>query len=309
MAKSSQNPADFIVPLYMNGLQGRMLRMPPTKKKRVEFLLVYGHHGSIERCFGLAESFHEFGGVTVPDLPGFGGMHSFYKIGEKPDLDTLADYLAAFVKLRYKRSRLNIVGHSFGFVIVTRMLQKHPDIAKQVDILVSITGFTRHDEFMLNSGKKILYRSTARFFCWRLPAVFFRNVLLHPSIIKMYYSRTKSGKLKLKGTMRDERKKILDQEVRTWRNCDVRTYMKTVITMLSVDNCTQSVDAPVWHVLVKTDNYLDNQVVEQHMQVIFSSYQMIPTKMTRHSLGFIGDKKTAAPLVPLKLRTMLKSTV
>ncbi len=303
----SKIPANYIAPLFMNGLQGRMLRMPPPRGKKAEFLIVYGHHGSLERCFGLAESFNEFGGVTVPDLPGFGGMKSFYRIGEKPDLDTLADYLAAFVKLRYRRSRLSIGGHSFGFLVVTRMLQKHPDIAKRVDILISITGFTRNDEFNLSPSKKFLYRSIARFFCRKLPSVFFRNVMLHPSIIKFYYARTSSGKAKLRGLSNEEREKILQNEVRSWRSSDVRTYMMTIITMFSVDNCTQSVDAPVWHVMVNDDDYLNNQIVEQHMQVIFRSYQKIPTKMTRHSLGFIGDKKTASPLMPSQLRTMLRS--
>lgn len=298
---------NYVAPLYMNGLQGRMLRMPPPRGKKAEFLLVYGHHGSLERCFGLAESFNEYGGVTVPDLPGFGGMKSFYHIGEKPDLDTLADYLAAFVKLRYRRSRLNIGGHSFGFLIVTRMLQKHPDIAERVDVIISITGFTRNDEFNLSRPKKFLYRSAARFFCHKLPSVFFRNVILHPSLIKFYYSRTASGKEKLEGLSREERARILRFEVHSWRSSDLRTYMMTVITMLSVDNCTQSVNAPVWHVMVNNDNYLDNRIVEQHLQVIFNGYYKIPTKMTRHSLGFIGDKKTAAPLMPPKLRMMLKA--
>lgn len=284
-----------------------MLRMPPGKRKKREFLLVYGHHGSLERCFGLAEAIHEFGGVTVPDLPGFGGMSSFYKLGEKPDLDTLADYLAAFVKLRFRRTRLSIVGHSFGFLVATRMLQKHPDIARHVDVVVSITGFTRNDEFNISRQKKLLYRCVARFFCWRFPAVFFRNVLLHPSIIKFYYAHTASGNDKLKGLSREERLEVLDREVHTWRRSDVRTYMMTIITMFKADNCTQPVDVPVWHVMVKSDNYLNNQVVEQHMQVIFSGYKKIPTKMSRHSLGFIGDKKTALPLVPPKLRSMLKT--
>src|SRR3990167_800480 len=103
MAKTAKKPADVVLPLYMNGLAGRMIKMPPPRGKRREILLISGQHTSIERIFGLAEYLNRYGGVTSPDLPGFGGMNPFYKIGEKPTLDTMADYLAAFVKLRFKK--------------------------------------------------------------------------------------------------------------------------------------------------------------------------------------------------------------
>jgi pimeloyl-ACP methyl ester carboxylesterase len=102
---------------------------------------VYGHHSSLERWWGVVQDLNQYGGVTMPDLPGFGGMQSLYKIGEKPDVDTLADYLAAFVKLRYKRRRVTIAGLSFGFVVATRMLQRYPDLVKKVDLLISVAGF------------------------------------------------------------------------------------------------------------------------------------------------------------------------
>src|ERR1700734_583988 len=96
---------DYIVPLNMNGLQGRMLRLPAPLNKKREILFVYDRHSSLERWWPLARELNRYGGVTMPDLPGFGGMHSLYRIGEKPSLDALADYLAAFMKLRYKRRR------------------------------------------------------------------------------------------------------------------------------------------------------------------------------------------------------------
>lgn len=55
---------------------------------------------------GLVQNFNDFGAVTMPDLPGFGGMESFHKIGKQATLDNYADYMAAFIKLRYRRKRL-----------------------------------------------------------------------------------------------------------------------------------------------------------------------------------------------------------
>ena len=122
----------------MNGLQGRMLHLPAPKGRNREILLVYGHHSSLERWWGLAQVLNRYGAVTMPDLPGFGGMDSLYKIDKKPTIDNLADYLAAFVKMRYKRRRVTIIGMSFGFVVVTRMLQRFPELVKKVDVLTSL---------------------------------------------------------------------------------------------------------------------------------------------------------------------------
>src|SRR3954468_11091969 len=120
--KKSKNPADYIVPLNINGLDGRMLKLPAPATKQAqgrEILFVYGHHSSLERWWGLVQVLNRYGAVTMPDMPGFGGMDSFYKIGRKPTIDNMADYLAAFIKLRYKRKKIVIVGMSFGFAVAT----------------------------------------------------------------------------------------------------------------------------------------------------------------------------------------------
>ena len=87
------NPTKDIKPIHINGLNGRMLRVRPNTHKNVEILLLYGHHASIERMLGVAEVLARYGGVTMPDYPGFGGMDSFYKIKQKPTLDNYADYM------------------------------------------------------------------------------------------------------------------------------------------------------------------------------------------------------------------------
>ena len=91
---------DYIAPLNINGMNGRMLHIAAPKNKNKELLLLYGHHSSLERMYGIAEDLNQYGAVTMPDFPGFGGMDSFYTIGMQPSIDNLADYLASFVKLR-----------------------------------------------------------------------------------------------------------------------------------------------------------------------------------------------------------------
>src|SRR5947209_2583125 len=107
MPKTKPQPADFIMPLNMNGLEGRMLVLPPKNKKlKREILFIYGQHSTLERWWGLAETLSAVGRLTMPDLPGMGGMDSLYKIGRPANLDNLADYLASFIKLRFNRKTI-----------------------------------------------------------------------------------------------------------------------------------------------------------------------------------------------------------
>lgn len=306
MAKNEQKRArDFVVPLNINGLQGRMLHIPVPAGKSREILFVYGHHSSIERWWGVIQDLNQYGAVTVPDLPGFGGMDSFYKIGQKPTLDNLADYLATFIKLRYKRKRVTIVGLSFGFVIATRMLQRYPDLTDKVDLLVSVVGFARHDDFTFSKNRWRFYRYTAGIFSHRLPALFFRNVILHPAILRLAYARTHNAKQKFAGMTKQQRRTTMDFEIHLWHCNDVRTYMLTTVAFLKLDNCTQQVNLPVWHISVKADQYFNNNSVEQHMRIIFSDFHAAEANMDAHAPTVIADMQAAAAMIPKKVRSVL----
>jgi len=306
MVKTAPNPADYIVPLNMNGLQGRMLHMKAPKNRNREILFIYGHHSSLERWFGLMQNLNRYGAVTMPDLPGFGGMDSLYKIGEEPSLDRLADYLASFIKLRYKRKRVTIAGMSLGFVIVTRMLQRYPDLVKRVDMLVSLAGFAHHDDFTFSKRRRLAYTVAAKVLSWPVTSSFFRHVVLHPYFIKTMYSRTHNAKNKFQGLVGEELEEMLNFEVGLWHDNDVRTHMRTNYEFLKLDNCKVKVDLPVYHVAVKNDQYFDNRIVEQHFRVIFSDFhELAVLSVKNHAPSVLADAKAAAPFVPPKLRRVL----
>jgi pimeloyl-ACP methyl ester carboxylesterase len=302
---TDSEPADFIAPLYMNGLHGRMLRLPAPEGKRRQILFVYGHHSTLERWWGLAQDLNQYGAVTMPDLPGFGGMQSFYKIGEEPTLDNFADYLAAFIKLRYNRKRVTIVGLSFGFVVATRMLQRYPDLASKVELLISVVGFTHRDDFKFTQRNKYLFLGLSKFLSVRPVAFFFRNVCLHPSLIRAVYSKTPNAKHKFTGLDAEMHRKMLDVEVKLWHANDVRTHWVTTRIMLTLDNCKTQVALPVWHICVKADQYFDAHRVEQHMRVVFNDFHQATSRMTAHAPSVIADAQTAAPLIPAKIRKVL----
>lgn len=303
--KTPKTAADYIQPLLMNGLEGRMLHMPAPKGKTRNILFIYGMHASIERQFGVMQVLNRYGAVTLPDLPGFGGMEPLYKIGLKPSLDNLADYLAAFVKMRYKRKKVTIMAMSFGFTVVTRMLQRFPELTKKVDMLVSVVGFTHHDEFVFSRRNFFLLRYGASFFSNRIPAYLAQKFALRPGLIRLTYKLTGDNNSKFKGIDAVEYKRRIDFEIILWRINDIRTYMDVAVTMFTMNLVNERVDLPMYHIGVDEDRYFDNHVVEQHLNIIFNKVTIIKTVHKEHGPTVIADAKEAANFIPPQLKRLL----
>lgn len=299
--------ADYIQPLDMNGLTGRMLRAPAARKTaKREILLLYGHHALLERWWGLVENLQDFGTVTMPDLPGFGGMDSFAKIHVRPTIDNYADYLAAFIKLTYKRRRYTIVGISFGFVVATRMLQKYPEMAKRVDVVVSLVGFMHHDDFWFTPRKRQVLVKATRVIAAHPLAWLIRYTALNKFVIRNIYARLGAGKRRFLEMDPMEFDTLMDFEVKLWQSNDVRTHWLTTSEFLNIDNCTQKIDLPVWHVSSSGDHYFNNEFVEQHMRVVFNDYSRGVMKSHAHTPSVLGNKKEMSIMLPAALRKVLR---
>lgn len=308
MSKSASNPADYIQPLYINGLNGRMLRAPAAKSQtNREILLVYGHHAVLERWWGLVENLQEYGSVTMPDLPGFGGMDNFYKIGRKPTLDTYADYLAAFIKMRYRSRRVTIVGISFGFLVVTRMLQRYPELCRKVDLVVSIVGFMHRDDFLFSPRSRRSYSISTRFFSLAPIAFIIRYAFLNRLIIRSLYVRLPAGRRRFVAMEPEEFETMIDFDVKLWQRNDVRTHWRTTSEFLQIDNCREQIPLPVWHVAAKVDHYFDNFIVEQHMRVVYAGYHKSTMNSPAHTPSVLGDRKELSIMLPPGLRKVLRA--
>lgn len=305
MAKPAVSPADYIEPLNMNGLQGRMLHMPTPKNRSREILLIYGHHALLERWWGLIQNLNQYGAVTVPDMPGFGGMDSFTKIGRKPTIDNYADYLAAFIKMRYKRRRVTIVGISFGFVVVTRMLQRYPELAKKVDLLVSMVGFLHHEDFTFKPHHRRLLRYGTRFFGTRPVSFIIRYGFLNSFMLRHLYARLPAGRRRLMEMDPEEFSLMLAFDLKLWQTNDVRTHWLTTSEFLNLDNCKRQINLPMWHIASRDDPYFNNDVVKEHMLVVFKDCEQILFHARAHTPSILGDKKELAVLLPRKLRQAL----
>lgn len=304
--KLPKNPADYIVPLNINGLDGRMLRAPSTKSgKNREILLIYGHHAMLERWWGYVENLTDYGNVTMPDMPGFGGMDSFTSIGHKPTIDQFADYLAAFVKLRFKRKRLTIIGISFGFVVATRMLQKYPELAKKVDVLVSVVGFMHKDDFVYSPRRRKFFIKATRLFATRPVSLLIRHLALNRFILTTLYAKLPNSKRRMIEVTPEEFSETMDFEVKLWQANDVRTHWLTTSEFLDIDNCSTKINLPVYHVASQEDHYFNNETVKQHMLIVFKRYTKYIAQSKAHTPSVLADKKASKVLLPTGLRRVL----
>ncbi len=296
----------FISELHINGMDGRLMRMPAIKNKKREILLLYGHHSSLERMQGIAEVLNGCGAVTMPDLPGFGGMDSFHKIGAEPTIDQYADYLASFIKLRYKRRRLTIISLSFSVPLVIKTLQKYPELAKKVDGFISISGFAHRDDFIFKWYEYWGLRALSAVVAKPVPAYIVNHTLLTKPVLQLAYGSVSRSHNKMKdASSKAELQRRIDFEANLWKINDLRTRMSTMTLMLTLDVCDSKVAVPAYHVTATTDRYFDHNIVEQHMRIIFDKLEIIPSEMANHAPTIIATAKEAAPYIPKRLRKLL----
>ncbi|HVI60591.1 MAG TPA: hypothetical protein VM535_00360, partial [Candidatus Saccharimonadales bacterium] len=192
-------------------------------------------------------------------------------------------------------------------VVVTRMLQRYPELTNKVILLVSIVGFAHRDDFTFSKRRHFAYRSGARLASRRPVATLFRYGALNSKVLRTAYARTHNAKHKFKdAASKEEFDRLMKVEIGLWQDNDVRTYMLTTKEFLMLDNCNVKVDLPVWHISAEIDRYFDNHIVEQHLRIIFKDVKHIPTKLDNHAPSVLADEKMAAPLVPARLRRLLR---
>lgn len=310
MVKSEPHTVNkkYVVPLHMNGLRGRMLRAPSsTGRSRNEFLIVYGQKQNIEKWFPLASELMKYGSVTIPDLPGFGGMESFYKLGIKPTIDDYADYLAAFIKLRYRRKRLSIVGLSFGFVIVTRMLQKYPEISKKVNLLFNVSSFSHSDDLKISRFKKFKLKIYTKFFTYNLPATAYRGILLRPHLYNRLSKRMRAIQQKSHNDDKDFKTKY-NFDLKLRRKINVKTQMFTLNELLRLDNTKQRVDLPLVSINGTHEDHLRMEKVDEHLRSIYKSVSNVKLKKHPLDLFMSYSQSEIQSMMPAKLKKLLNDS-
>lgn len=285
------------------------MRLPAPNAKKNEILFIYGQHSSLERWWGIAQELNKIGAVTVPDLPGLGGMTPLYKINKPATIDNMADYLAAFIKLKYRNKKMTIAAMSLGFVITTRMLQKYPELSKKVTFLVSIVGFAHYGDLKFSRKRMFIYRNASRLIARKWPAILFRYIALQPFFLRLVYHKTHNAKEKFEEMSGDEFKRTMDIEIELWHSNDVRTQFKNYLEMFALDNTKVQVNLPVYHVAAKKDRFFNNVKVEEHLRRVYTDFKIYYTSAPNHAPTVIATAKEAAPFMPAELRKIISGKV
>lgn len=274
--------------------------MPGPRPDSREVVFIYGHHSSIERWQGMMELINERFTVTMPDLPGFGGMESLYKIGKPATLDNLADYLADFMRQQYKTGqKVTLVGMSLGFAVATRMLQRHPDIAKNIDRLVSLFGFASASDFDVPEKRRRLFLHASKTFSLPVLHKLYRTLFLNSFVLSKTYHKTPNAREKFKNTAPEEMLQNMAFEIKLWQDDDTRTYMKTGNEIMTLNNTKVKVALPVYHIAVQNDRFLNNQSVEKHFRQIFTNFYLVANlKSANHAPTRIATKEQAKAFMP-----------
>jgi pimeloyl-ACP methyl ester carboxylesterase len=294
----------YITPLNMNKLRGRMLIMPKLKPQaNTEFLLVYGQKSTLEKWGVLASELRNYGNVTMPDLPGIGGMQSFYRINEKPTTDNYADYLAAFIKLRYRRKKIVIIGMSFGFIVVTRMLQKFPDLIEKVELIINLSGFAHNENLKLTIRQKKEIRLYTKLFSTKYASRLYRGIFYDEFVYRYIYKyRHKESR----SLSHSEFRKVMKKELTLQKKNDTRTHMYILHSVFKLDNTLIPIDKPVWSIVGSYDEYLDADSVKRSLEIIFSKYHEIKLKSKTHKLNNSElTPEYIANAIPYKLKVLL----
>ena len=301
MPNTQIKPDNYIVPLNINSLEGRLLRYPNKIKKNTEILFVYGRHTSLERWWGMIQVLHSFGTVSVPDLPGYGGMDSFYKINKKPSLDNMAEYLATFIKMQYKKRKFVIISVGYGFSVVTRMLQKYPELTEQVKLNVSLMGYADKEDLKNNLLLRLGFYIYTSIFKRRLPSYIVKHLFLSKFILRQRYLLGK------KEYHSDKITQLVNIEIELWKINDLRTYMYSTQEMLRFTNCHQEVKLPVYHVYALDDQRFINANIEQHLKVIYDEYHPYPIKSAAKALKYATARRSVSTLLPPQLKQTIRN--
>ena len=292
---------DYVSDLRVGGLKGRCWRAPASDKRvsARAVVAVYGHHSSLERNLGLAQYLRRFGRVVIPDLPGFGGMDSFYAAGRRPTLDSYADYLKTFLDGEPDDGRPAVlVGFSLGFLVITRFLQRHPAYRKRVSSVVSVAGFVKHDCLKFGPARRFCYMLTADVIGTRLGAAAFRRLLLNKWVLRRFYARTYSARRKFAGRSAADRERFLDMEVGLWHLNDPRTWAFTAKQMLTCDLTGERLKLRLLHLDVAGDQFLDAAANLANLKKTYGKVETLKVQLPAHAPSVIASAEEIEAVMP-----------
>lgn len=298
------NMESYISPYDWRGLRGRLLHIPGVHGHRQHIILVYGQHASLERLQTLAEALRRYGQVWLPDLPGFGGMDSFYKIGLEASVDNYADYLHDFIVRHIKDEPFVIIGMSYGFANVTRMYQKYPGLQKQTKLLISFVGFTGARDFKITPLPRKLAIHAGTIASKGKYGAALLQLMLRSIFIKWFYTIDWKKRYTADPASQLAMQTAIQQQLTLWRINDCRTHASTAYDFLfRLDLTGVKLQLPVHHLGVTYDHFFDHGIVVKHMKEIYDKVYTYTLDLENHT----PSQNTPAAEILLMLPPELQS--
>jgi hypothetical protein len=189
------------------------------------------------------------------------------------------------------------------------MLQKYPEMQRKVDLLVSLVGFMHKDDFLYTPKTRRFYRRATRLFATRPMAFTIRHVALNRFVLKRFYMYLPNSKRRMIEVGPEEFERTMDFEVELWQKNNVRTHWLTTAEFLDLDNCHMPINLEVMHVMSKEDHYFNNEIVKQHMLIVFNGYRGYTANSKAHTPSILADKKAAGVMLPPGLRRLLAKSI
>ena len=311
MAKTQFKPGNFeryLTGLEVDGLHGRLWRAPALDDKIQDHLIIviYGHHSSLERCAGLAQYLRRFGQVAMPDLPGFGGMDSFYQSSAQPSIDNYAHYLEKFLASHCKKGQtFSILGFSFGFLVVTRLLQLYPSRRKRVRLLCSLMGFLDGRSLKFSVGRRFWCLRAVAFIKTRPGSFCFRYLLLNGWVLRRFYSRILSARGRFAHYPPSRRRELMEVEIELWRVNDVRTWAFTAEAMIKGNFTSPSVGLDLCYLFAKGDHFLNNQHNNRRLRLVYNEVKPFEIDLANHAPTVVASPDEVEALLPSELASTL----
>jgi pimeloyl-ACP methyl ester carboxylesterase len=308
---TASKPIHKIRSFRLNGLSGRMMETLSTEKEPSshKILFLYGSQALLERYKSITENLSEYGTVITPDLPGLGGMDSFYKIGMKPTLDNYADYVAAVIAYKFKNhEKFTIVGFSFGSQIATNLLQRYPDIASRIALPVSLFGlvdsksikFAKHTRVLLKPMFSLLSTKTVSSLA---------SLVVYSPVFNFLIRRIRDKQLREFSDIKAEPKMIkpiVDMELKMWRVNDIRTTGFTWNIFAKYKAPETKVNLKLIHIFAPADKYVDQVALSRKFEEIYTKgVESHEAQVYKHSPHVTATKSEVYDIFHTEVRRLL----
>jgi pimeloyl-ACP methyl ester carboxylesterase len=288
--------APMISPLTIQGMRGRMLVHPSRKSGAGRTILyVYGIHGSLERFYGVINFLARFGRVVTPDLPGFGGMETFYKVGKTPTMDAYGDYVAEFIKQELPEGNITLIGLSLGFVVITRMLVRHPELNDRVDLVISAMGLADGRDLNIKPPAMWAIRTLLLLGQVRSLANTIQFFATRKWMLRLMYS---GNNPKMKALLPEERPGLIEFESYLWKCNDMQTYCVAMKQLFELRQPGAKVPLTVHHIETQNDHWLDTDAAEKHIGAVYQRLVLHDSKLIHHGGVAYAAESEAAEIIP-----------